>query len=290
MMLKPKLGPSIKQSMPQPPQLPPTPNTSENDAQECTLSETALMPAPDTPAQLVERKLPLSPKRAASLPTSESKASVQEDTPRQAEPLSEVVGETSLAKVTAVSVCTGGQKSRVVKPKAGKALHESEAAAGAAAVLPARRERKPTKKADEFREMLIASRRRFGKVREPIDTSKLTMLDLIYYNPPGAPMKKKATEPEKLVEKLEEQSLEPELEEEPTTIDSTASTKAAPPDDEVMGPRVVVGPDGEIQIDETSLVIRRPNPLDSKHKLKVLQRICAAVNEIVIGPISSSLS
>lgn len=36
-----------------------------------------------------------------------------------------------------------------------------------------------------------------------------------------------------------------------------------------MGPRVVVGPDGEIQIDETSLVIRRPNPLESKHKLKV---------------------
>ena len=64
------------------------------------------------------------------------------------------------------------------------------------------------------------------------------------------------------------QSLEPELEEESNTGDATTPVKEAD-EDEVMGPRVVVGPDGEIQIDETSLVIRRPNPVESKHKLKV---------------------
>ena len=69
----------------------------------------------------------------------------------------------------------------------------------------------------------------------------------------------------KIVEKLEQQSLEPELEEESNAAESTKGTA----EDEVMGPRVVVGPDGEITIDETSLVIRRPNPLESKHKLKV---------------------
>ena len=103
-------------------------------------------------------------------------------------PGAELPEHTASSKELAVSI-PSAQKSTAPRPKAAKVNPEMESAPAPPAI---RRERKLTKKADEFREMLMASRRRFGKVREPIDTSKLTMLDLIYYNPPGAPMKRKA--------------------------------------------------------------------------------------------------
>lgn len=141
--------------------------------------------------------------------------------------------------------------------------------------------------------MLIASRRKFAKVKEPVDTSKLTMLDLIYYNPPGAPMtrhknklavggkdKELGRQNGSIGGDLQE-SLEPELEDE-STRDSAQGSGAGGDvgtpsqveagdneEEEVIGPRVVVGADGSIQIDEASLVIRRPNPEEQRHNLKV---------------------
>ncbi|OQR76611.1 hypothetical protein BIW11_07669 [Tropilaelaps mercedesae] len=158
------------------------------------------------------------------------------------------------------------------------------------ASLPPRLERKAARRADEFREMLIASRRKFAKVKEPVDTSKLTMLDLIYYNPPGAPMTRhlaKSAGKDKeqrrgngSIASDVQQSLEPELEDE-LSRGSTMVTRAAvdapakptpeveDEEEEVVGPRVVVAADGSIQIDEASLIIRRPNPEDQRHNLKV---------------------
>ncbi|XP_003741936.1 transcription factor TFIIIB component B'' homolog [Galendromus occidentalis] len=257
MMIKPKLGPSVKQSNPQQtqPQIPKTPDSG--DQVKAPAGNDSMPPPPD-PARRGEFEDPPPPRRIRT----PSPAEDAEESRGFRNPTN-VVQEPPSAKELVVSlpVCQDATDS---SPKTANTNLEVEVAAP----LQARRERRASKKADEFREMLMASRRRFGKVREPIDTSKLTMLDLIYYNPPGAPMKRKASEQEKLVERLEEQSLEPELEEESSTTDSTNDTKG-PAEDEVMGPRVVVGPDGEIQIDETSLVIRRPNPVESKHKLKV---------------------
>lgn len=80
--------------------------------------------------------------------------------------------------------------------------------------------------------------------KPPPDRRAMTMMDLIYYNPPGNPMPEKAPK----VRVLEPELAEPAAEE-------------APVDDEVPeasnGPRVRVGPNGEITLDEESLVVRR---------------------------------
>lgn len=154
------------------------------DAQLTAASETVSMPPPPAPPLQEEREHPSSPKRARTSSISDnvvqsSAPDTNAETNKESTPSKELVLRNPNNQMVVAS-----------RPKATRTGLEAESAAP----LPSRRERKPTKKADEFREMLMASRRRFGKVREPIDTSKLTMLDLIYYNPPGAPMKKKVSE------------------------------------------------------------------------------------------------
>lgn len=82
----------------------------------------------------------------------------------------------------------------------------------------------------------------------------MTMQDLIYYNPPGNPM------PEKSPRTLIKDRAAPETgsvadAEEQEAVDDVAEQE----EDESaeVGPRVRVGPNGEITLDEESLVIRR---------------------------------
>ncbi|XP_064476596.1 cell surface glycoprotein 1-like [Ornithodoros turicata] len=105
----------------------------------------------------------------------------------------------------------------------------------------------------ENKELQARKRRQYrtGSKSNPPDRSSMTMLDLIYYNPPGNPMPEKPSK---------------------TTVVEEVTTTEAPPEEEEengeeesVGPRVRVGPDGEITIDEESLVIRRgPTKEDSR--------------------------
>lgn len=78
----------------------------------------------------------------------------------------------------------------------------------------------------------------------------MTMMDLIYYNPPGNPMPEKTSKVRILEDSAE-------------TVDDPAEPEAASDEDgseASAGPRVRVGPNGEITLDEESLVVRRQAP------------------------------
>ncbi|KAK9309855.1 hypothetical protein QLX08_000659 [Tetragonisca angustula] len=90
------------------------------------------------------------------------------------------------------------------------------------------------------------------------DRSKLTMYDLIYYNPVTNPMKKskESAIPRKIIECQSEEVQEEEEEE-----DDPSSTMPVP--------QVKVGPNGQLIIDEQSLVIEQTN---AKRNRKVLAK------------------
>ncbi|CAN8003889.1 unnamed protein product [Ixodes hexagonus] len=86
--------------------------------------------------------------------------------------------------------------------------------------------------------------------KPPADRSSMTMLDLIYYNPPGNPMPEKTSKVRILDDPAE-------------TVDDPADPESASDEDgseASAGPRVRVGPNGEITLDEESLVVRRQAP------------------------------
>ncbi|CAD1481262.1 unnamed protein product, partial [Heterotrigona itama] len=89
------------------------------------------------------------------------------------------------------------------------------------------------------------------------DRSKLTMYDLIYYNPITNPMKKSTVPTRKIIECQSEEVQEEEEEEE----DDPSSTMPVP--------QVKVGPNGQLIIDEQSLVIEQTN---AKRNRKVLAK------------------
>lgn len=97
------------------------------------------------------------------------------------------------------------------------------------------------------------------------------MQDLIYYNPPGNPMQEKASgkgsRPKEGTEDATAGSLHEEEEEEAVEdVEAVAAEgeeeaeaeQEVEPAVEEAGPRVRLGPNGEITLDEESLVIRRP--------------------------------
>ncbi|XP_070381238.1 transcription factor TFIIIB component B'' homolog [Dermacentor albipictus] len=96
--------------------------------------------------------------------------------------------------------------------------------------------------------------RRTSARKPPTDRSAMTMQDLIYYNPPGNPM------PEKASKTLSRDKAAPETGsvadvEEQEAVDDVAEQEED--DSAEVGPRVRLGPNGEITLDEESLVIRR---------------------------------
>ncbi|EEC09462.1 conserved hypothetical protein, partial [Ixodes scapularis] len=93
----------------------------------------------------------------------------------------------------------------------------------------------------------------------PADRSAMTMMDLIYYNPPGNPMPSN----DEAKCKNEKTSKVRILEDSAETVDDPAEPEAASDEDgseASAGPRVRVGPNGEITLDEESLVVRRQAP------------------------------
>ncbi|KAL1433439.1 hypothetical protein MTO96_012557 [Rhipicephalus appendiculatus] len=90
--------------------------------------------------------------------------------------------------------------------------------------------------------------------KPPTDRSAMTMQDLIYYNPPGKPMPEKPSKTGKDKAPAETESV---ADAEEQQVDDVAEQEEEEPAD--VGPRVRLGPNGEITLDEESLVIRRPS-------------------------------
>lgn len=88
--------------------------------------------------------------------------------------------------------------------------------------------------------------------KPPTDRSAMTMQDLIYYNPPGKPMPEKPSKTSKDKAPVETESV---AEAEEQRVDDVVEQEEDSAD---VGPRVRLGPNGEITLDEESLVIRRP--------------------------------
>ncbi|KAI1301857.1 Transcription factor TFIIIB component B'' -like protein [Halotydeus destructor] len=101
-----------------------------------------------------------------------------------------------------------------------------------------------------------------SKAKLPLDKSKATMFDLLSYNPPmnDDQKEKKRKKDDEELSMAEEEALkspEPEIQ---------------PPPKEEQGPRVKVGPDGTLIIDEESLVVHKPvietsTVVEGRHKL-----------------------
>ncbi|XP_023223280.1 transcription factor TFIIIB component B'' homolog isoform X2 [Centruroides sculpturatus] len=121
------------------------------------------------------------------------------------------------------------------------------------------------------------SKKRNRHNKKPPERSKMTMMDLIYWNPPNNPMsQKKENKGLNTVTIL--QPIEEEEEEEvddPQDMPSNENLEEQeieqPLEESVPGPRVMVGPNGEITIDEDSLVIRRSN--DKNTLTEVVQEV-----------------
>lgn len=82
----------------------------------------------------------------------------------------------------------------------------------------------------------------------------MTMQDLIYYNPPGKPMPEKSPKTLNKDKAVAETTSVADAEEQ--EVDDVAEQEED--DSAEVGPRVRLGPNGEITLDEESLVIRRP--------------------------------
>ncbi|XP_078046242.1 transcription factor TFIIIB component B'' homolog Bdp1 [Augochlora pura] len=111
----------------------------------------------------------------------------------------------------------------------------------------------------ESAKKLADARREFNLKHENKipDRSKLTMYDLIHYNPVTNPMKK-SKDSETVARKLSICQLD-ELQEEEDNVDDPLSAMPVP--------QVKVGPDGQLIIDEQSLVIEQTNAKKNREML-----------------------
>ncbi|CAH2009156.1 unnamed protein product [Acanthoscelides obtectus] len=107
----------------------------------------------------------------------------------------------------------------------------------------------------------------FGKP----DRQKLTMMDLIYYNPQDNPMiadEKSKSKPE-AVPRNEEPAASESVPKEPSIPSSNKENSAAEEETEMPVPQIKIGPTGEIIIDEQSLVVERE---DIKRQREEIQK------------------
>lgn len=111
-------------------------------------------------------------------------------------------------------------------------------------------------------------RNRFSK--KPPERGTMTMMDLIFWNPPNNPMGNEKDDSTNeadisILETMEEDevvSSTPNLQDKLPAVESSLQDET----EELPGPRVMVGPDGDITIDEDSLVIRRSDPEQNASK------------------------
>ncbi|XP_044744886.1 transcription factor TFIIIB component B'' [Coccinella septempunctata] len=119
-------------------------------------------------------------------------------------------------------------------------------------------------KKSEGSKKLADARREFAKkyVDGKPDYKKLTMMDLIFYNPTTNPMrseKKKSVSSTKSVSINEQNEEEVDNPTEPTDEDPTKKDEEqldkSEDEEDIIAPRIKIGPTGEIILDEKSLVI-----------------------------------
>ena len=114
--------------------------------------------------------------------------------------------------------------------------------------------------------------KKWGK-NSVVDKNKLTMFDLISYNPPAIDALSQLNEDEAKLddedgepgEEEKEQSKEQPAPERPSE-DSKANEEEENDDEESIGPRVKINENGEIVLDEESLVVKRKKPKDQSIK------------------------
>ncbi|KAF7998187.1 hypothetical protein HCN44_009585 [Aphidius gifuensis] len=102
---------------------------------------------------------------------------------------------------------------------------------------------------------LMESRREFNRLygdKKPPDTKKLKMYDLIYYNPTANPMKKKGRGQGNTSDKSKDAEEDTDDKNEEAVDDPEAEAAAA----DIPVPQVKVGPNGELIIDDQSLIIK----------------------------------
>ncbi|GLV46688.1 B double prime 1, partial [Carabus blaptoides fortunei] len=119
------------------------------------------------------------------------------------------------------------------------------------------------RRSEQTRKVAEARREFYQKFGTKIpDKKRLTMMDLIYYNPTSNPMPKKESRTNnelEIIETIADENPEEENEDEP---DETNGGEDATP-----VPQVKVGPNGEIILDEQSLVIEQTGTKKGREKL-----------------------
>ncbi|GLV40496.1 B double prime 1 [Carabus blaptoides fortunei] len=119
------------------------------------------------------------------------------------------------------------------------------------------------RRSEQTRKVAEARREFYQKFGTKIpDKKRLTMMDLIYYNPTSNPMPKKESKTNnelEIIETIPDENPEEENEDEP---DETNAGEDATP-----VPQVKVGPNGEIILDEQSLVIEQTGTKKGREKL-----------------------
>lgn len=127
-------------------------------------------------------------------------------------------------------------------------------------------------KSEELQRMSIAKREFNQKMSDkPPDKNRLTMYDMIYYNPTTNPMRKPGVKNETR-ERSDTASVASAR-----TVQSRSSVKSEPvvkaenseqkPDQNMPVPQLKLGPNGEIVLDEKSLVIETTGDKEAREKL-----------------------
>ncbi|XP_062498940.1 transcription factor TFIIIB component B'' homolog [Corticium candelabrum] len=102
-------------------------------------------------------------------------------------------------------------------------------------------------------------KRSMSKCKEmPSDTMNLKMCDLLYYNPKSNPMKKTISDGGR--KKYSKTRLEKDLKETETETEQPDNEDISNDNSDMVVPRVKVGPDGSIIIDQESLVLQPTRP------------------------------
>lgn len=104
-----------------------------------------------------------------------------------------------------------------------------------------------------------------------VDKNKLTMFDLISYNPPVNDKQPNENAEQDAEQDAEQTSIEPDPNSEDQQLveqaDDEEQTKSDSDDeDESIGPRVKINENGEIVLDEASLIVKRKKPKDQDIK------------------------
>ncbi|GFS49305.1 transcription factor TFIIIB component B [Trichonephila inaurata madagascariensis] len=175
---------------------------------------------------------------SSSVERTSSKEQLEKELPAEAPPTSDFEDNSSLSSRTTNEVPAS-------KESPSPTVNKSMEYPTLKSILNSPRKRTATKKAHE-------RRKRIANLSSTPSRSEMTMVDLIYWNPTTSPMKtsKPATGPR------EEDLLPPDEDTGPSV------PPEEPEEDFSSAPKVIINADGEIILDESSLVVRRKDTID----------------------------